>query len=440
MQRPSIARRLYVRLTASLLVLWLVVVASEGWVILKETEETFDSSLQETAQRILSLTIHELQIDTSITARRQGEPRDHDEYLSYQLFDRDGALLMRSHAAPAEPYPIPLQVGFHPLDERRFYVEASKDGAYWIKVAEHAGHRGQTFWRMLETLLLPLGVLIPLSLLAIHLSVRGVRDSVRRLDRELAQRDSRELQPIDTATLPIELLQLGETVNTLMSRLQSALEAERHFAANSAHELRTPIAAAMAQLDVLRDELKQPPAAERLAKARTMLERLERTSVKLLQLARAESGERLAMQGMDLLPVANMLVRDLTFRSRRAVNVTQPGQPVRIVSDTDALGIVIQNLLENADRYGTPETPIEVVMTPQGELIVRNDCEAIPPATLFSLRERFVRGNHTQTGSGIGLSIVDTILRQCHATLRLESPCYPDQRGFAVSVQFALAD
>lgn len=439
MRRPSIARRLYLRLTASLLALWLVVVASVGWVIRRETEESFDSSLQEAAQRILSLTVRELGIDAGLRARGQTEPRDHDEYLSYQLFDRAGGLLMRSHAAPAKPYPIPLAPGFHQREERRFYVESSRDGAYWIKVAEHAGHRGQTFRRMLETLLLPLALLIPLSLLAIHLSVRGVRDSVRRLDRQLARRDIPELQPIDTAALPVELLQLGETVNTLMSRLQSALEAERHFAANSAHELRTPIAAAMAQLDVLRDELDQPLAAQRLAKARAMLEGLEQTGVKLLQLARAESGEGFALQAIDLLPVAAMLVRDLGFRSRRAVHLDAPELPVRIVFDTDALGIVIQNLLENADRYGTPETPIEVVITAPGRLIVRNDCDAIPPARLFSLRQRFVRGNHGQTGSGIGLSIVDTILRQCQATLTLESPCYPGQRGFAVSVQFVLA-
>ena len=90
MKPPSIARQLYLRLTASLLLLWLLVVASVGWVIQQETEESFDSSLQETAQRILSLSIHELQVGSGVR-EQQAAPRDHDEYLSYQLFGRDGS-------------------------------------------------------------------------------------------------------------------------------------------------------------------------------------------------------------------------------------------------------------------------------------------------------------------------------------------------------------
>lgn len=437
--RPSIARKLYASLILTLLLLWLGVVASVVWVLQYETNEIFDSSLQETSQRLLSLIVQELKLSGPGQLAPVSEPKAHDEYLSYQLFDRNGTLLMRSHSAPETPFPPPLKVGFHKQGNQHFYVESSRDGHYWITLAERANHRKSTFYGTLKPLLLALGALLPLAFLAIYLAVNTVRKSIMTFDRELSTRGSKDLHPIATDTLPAELLGLGETVNSLMLRLKIALESERSFAANSAHELRTPIASAMAQLDVLRDELVDSRSQARIADAREMMARLEQMTVKLLQLARAESGAAFNVAKMDLKSLTEMLVRDLSFRSRREVVCRYPDQPVAIMGDVDAVGIVIQNLLENADRYASPDTPVEVEVAVDGVLTIRNDCEAIADGLLLSLRKRFVRANQTTSGSGIGLSIVDTILGQCAGELRLESPCYGNGRGVAARVSFRRA-
>jgi two-component system OmpR family sensor kinase len=394
--RPSIARKLYYSLILTLLLLWSGAVASVVWVLQYETNEIFNSSLQETSQRLLSLVVHELKFSEPGRLSPVSEPKEHDEYLSYQLFDQNGTMLMRSHMAPDTPYPTLRKVGFYKLDNQHFYVESSLDGNYWITLAERTNHRKSTFYGTLKPLLLALGALLPLAFLAIYFAVNAMRKSILRLDHELSTRSSKDLHSINTDTLPTELFGLGETVNSLMVRLKIALEAERSFTANSAHELRTPIASAMAQLDVLRDELVDSRSQARIADAREMMVRLEQMTVKLLQLARAESGAAFNMSKMNLKSLTEMLVRDLYFRSSRRVEYRCPDQPVSIMGDVDAIGIVIQNLLENADRYASPDMPLQVEVSVDGELTIRNDCEAIADDLLKLLRKRFVRANQSK--------------------------------------------
>ncbi len=105
----------------------------------------------------------------------------------------------------------------------------------------------------------------------------------------------------------------------------------------------------------------------------------------------------------------------------------------------DAIGIAVQNLLENAGKYATPETEVTVELLETGALVVRNDCEAIAPTRLSELTRRFVRTSHNQPGSGIGLAIVATIAGHCNAQLQLRSPCFPNGRGFEATLAFKLS-
>lgn len=434
--QASIGRKLQYTLIGSVTVLWLGVVGAVTGVVHHETEEIFNSSLQETSQRVLSLAIHDLEATRTQGRLDISEPAAHDEYLTYQVFNRSGQMLMRSHGAPERPFSVPLEAGYHVVGRQHFNVESSSSGDYTIQVAERAGHRDETFYSMLLYLLLPLGALLPLTAVVIRSSVKSSLRAILRFEQDISTRSSRDLQPLDCANLPVELLGLGESVNSLLHRLQLALSAERSFTANSAHELRTPIAAALAQLDVLRGELAGSPGAVRVAAARKTIEGLECTTVKLLQLARAESGTGLRLSRMDLGFLVSMLVRDISFRSMRRFELALPDQPVWIYGDMDAIGIAIQNLLENADRYAPSDTAVVVELGGDGSLSIMNDSEAIPAPVLETLCGRFVRASQAGAGSGIGLSIVDTILEQCQARLVLQSPCNDGGRGFAARVAF----
>ena len=435
--KKSIGAQVYVSLVLSLLTIWVAVVVAVAWVVRHETDEIFDAGLQETAQRLLILTLREHADAPEHAQARVFESPEHREYLTFQLADHTGHILVRSHNAPLQAFPTPLRTGSYVVGDQHYRVESSKEQDYFITLAENKGHRDSTLKDVLMYLLMPLLALIPLTAVAILFSLRVARRALAALDTELAIRSSHHLEPIDTAHQPVELRGLADSVNALMQRLRLALESERHFTANSAHELRTPIASAMAQLDVLKAQLPDAASRERVLLARRHLERLHQTTEKLLQLARAESGKALDLAEMDLVGVTQMLVDEPSLRSGRRHVFSHPGEPVVIQADVDAVGIIIVNLLENADKYAPPGTDIHVLVDRQGALHVRNDCEALSAAFMAIILERFARADSRVPGAGIGLAIVHTIAAQCRARLTLRSPCDDAGRGFQAVVAFS---
>ena len=113
-----------------------------------------------------------------------------------------------------------------------------------------------------KALLWPLLALIPMNILAIWLGVRSAMAPVRRLSGDIAARGSENLAPIDVSDQPRELKPIADAVARLVERLRVALDAERAFSANSAHELRTPIAGALAQTQRLIAELDDAAAPQ----------------------------------------------------------------------------------------------------------------------------------------------------------------------------------
>lgn len=431
----SLRRRLAARIDALLLALWVAVIASVAVVVHHETEEIFDSSLQETSQRLLSLVMADPHLREGTDVPEIREIAAHDEYLVYQVFGRDGRMLLRSHQAPVEPFAVPLVRGFHRVDGRPMHVETTSDSSLIIAVAEPSTHRGETLRSVLGYLILPLGALLPLAWLAVGWTIRVAQRPIDAFATEIASRGEGNLDPMPTEALPDELRGIGASTNLLLERLALALEAERSFSANCAHELRTPLAAAMAQLKVAEGGIADEASRQRVARAHALLGRLQQTTERLLQLARAESGIGFSVRRIDLRVLVDMVLRDLPTEGRGRVIYDRPEQPVEASGDIDALGIALQNLVTNADRYAPPGTAIAVSLSTDATIVVSNDCEAVPPELLSRLRERFVRGRAGHDGSGLGLCMVDTIARQSGGSLTLESPFRPDGRGFRATLR-----
>ena len=102
-----------------------------------------------------------------------------------------------------------------------------------------------------------------------------------------------------------------------------------------------------------------------------------------------------------------------------------------VQGDVDALGIVLNNLMENAIKYGAPEQPIRVIASTHPlQVRVINDSEPLPPTTLARLHERFFRVRPDSRGAGLGLSIVRALLAPTNIELQLYSPVPGESRGF----------
>ncbi len=280
-------------------------------------------------------------------------------------------------------------------------------------------------------LVLPLLVVLPLSLLVIVLAVRVSLAPLRRFRDRLAARSGRDLGPVAAENLPTEIAPLADTMNDLLARLSSAFEAERSFAANAAHELRTPVAGAIAQAQRLQAETADPEARARAAGIEATLKRLIRLSERLMQLARAEGGRLRKDEVADLRPIARILTDDLTrMTGAGRISLTLPDAPVLSDLDPDVFAILFRNLVENALRHGAGDEPVDVTLTPDGVLTVANDGPVIAPETLARLTDRFERAGAASEGSGLGLAIVAAIARRSGGALSLSSPRPGRTSGF----------
>lgn len=439
----SISRRLVVSLTGLVTVLWLASTGFALTIMHKELDQSLDSSLQEAAQRLLTLAAQS-QVGTTASSPHVEAPEvgrlivEHNEYLTYQLRDLNGRVLLRSHDAPKEPYPAPLLPGFANTDTLRIYTEGTVSGDLFVHVAETHDHRHEAILEAGLALALPLLLMVPLSALAIHRIVRRSMAPVLSIQQEIAQRGSGNLTPLGHLDIASELSPITVAVDRLIERLHAALEAERSFAANSAHELRTPLASALAQVQRLRMTLTEPSQVERVSGIERELRRLVDLTEKLLQLSRAEAGVAmtLSQRQTDLLPILEMVVEDIgrsakpTPRLRIVATVAELSSRM----DVDAFGIVVRNLIENALLHGDPKEPVVLFVEPAGRLRVMNGGAVVPAETLQKLTRRFMRGSTRAGGAGLGLAIAETILRQSGGRLTLASPATGCDGGFEAIV------
>jgi two-component system OmpR family sensor kinase len=282
---------------------------------------------------------------------------------------------------------------------------------------------------------LPLLVVIPVALLIIVLAVRASLASLRRFRARLETRTARDLSAIPAEGIPSEIAPIAATLNGLLSRLQDAFDAERSFAANAAHELRTPLAGAIAQAQRLQSETADPAAKARAAEIEATLKRLTRLSERLMQLARAEGGRLRLDQAHDLRQVAQIVIDDMGHLSPSGrIALSLPDHAVMSDLDPDAFGILCRNLIDNALRHGDDSAPIEVSLKADGSFRVANAGPVLPPQTLAQLTARFQRGASEAEGSGLGLAIVAAIAERIASPLTLRSPREGSETGFEVSL------
>lgn len=436
----SLQARLALGLGLGLAIIWLATAWVTTTILRHEMDEVFDSALEETAQRILPLAVTDIiGREEQNISQRIATLRQHDEYFTYIVRDNLGRVLMRSHGAEDEVFPPFDGMGFRQTDTHRLYYDAALQGTITIAAAEPLSHRVEVARKALKGLALPLIVVIPLSLIAILIIVRRSLLPVRRFGGELASRGASDLSAVDNDKLPDEIIPVAEAVNELLDRLRRVLEAERSFTANAAHELRTPVAAALAQTQRLMIESTDPRVGQRTAEIEVSLKRLNRLSEKLMQLARAEGGSLRRDTVVDLRPVLRMVVSDFErIAGVGRIAVELPGEAVLSDIDPDAFAILVRNLIENGLRHGTGDTPVEVIMTGSGVLRVINDCPVVPARSLAKLTSRFERGRTLSEGRGLGLSIAQAIADGTQATLTLYSPAPGREGGFEVDFEVTI--
>ncbi len=433
----SLQSRLGLSLGVLLTLLWIAAASATAVILRHEMDEVFDSALQETAQRLLPLAVVDIvgREDDGVT-QRLGAIREHDEFFTYIVRDAEGRTLLQSHAADSSVFPAYDGPGFRQTATHRLYNDDALQGTIRITVAEPLQHRANVAREIQMGLGLPLLIVTPIALLTIVVATRASLASLRRFRERLETRDARDLSPVPADDIPSEIAPMVATLNGLLERLKEAFDAERSFAANAAHELRTPLAGAIAQAQRLQVESTDSLARHRAADIEATLKRLTRLAERLMQLARAEGGRLRQDRVSDLRTVMRVIVDDIGGKSNaERIRLRLPDRPVISDIDPDTVGIVCRNLIDNGLRHGSNAVPVEVTLRADGELIVANDGPVVPPEQLARLTDRFERANGKTDGSGLGLAIVAAIADRIGSPLVLKSPRPSQQAGFEASVR-----
>ncbi|MCL4765510.1 MAG: sensor histidine kinase N-terminal domain-containing protein [Hyphomicrobiaceae bacterium] len=443
----SLQWRLSLGLGLGVALLWAIAAAVTAHNLRHEMNEVFDSALEETAQRILPLAVLDIigrdgDEDDDETTRRVATLRQHDEYFTYVVRNAEGKVLLRSHNADLAVFPPFTHMGFADTPTHRLYFDAALRGTISIAVAEPLAHRRTAAREALLGLALPLGLIVPLSLIGVWGIVRVSMAPIRTLRSGIEARGGGDLSPVAADDLPAEIRPIARAVNRLLARLRRTLEAERSFTANSAHELRTPVAAALAQTQRLIAEAADDTTRERAQQIETALRRLSRLSEKLMQLARAEGGRLQAAEPTDVAAILRMVVDEMTgsVDCAEGFELILPGSPVLSCIDPDAFAILARNLIENALKHGSRSEPVRVALSPSGELSVSNAGPVVLPDVLARLSEPFERGRAQVDGAGLGLAIAKAIASGTGGKIELISPREGRQDGFEARFTFSTYD
>ncbi|WP_127996694.1 ATP-binding protein [Piscinibacter defluvii] len=401
--------------------------------VLAETEALFDYQLRQMA---LSLR------DQGEIAPDQAQALA-DEQLDFvvQIWTEDGRSIYASRLHPE--LPARALLGFADVQAggqtwRTFGVATR---ARVIQVAQPRPVRQRLAAGTALRSVLPLLVVAPLFVLLGGWIVARTLAPLRRVATEVRGRDALALAPLPEAGLPDEVAPLVAALNGLLGRLGQALDAQRAFVADAAHELRSPLTALKLQLQMLRraaDEPARQAATEQLAQG---IERAARLVEQLLALARSEPGAAAALESLDLAELARQALADLLplAAARGSTLELQADAPVPLQGERAGLTALVRNLADNALRHSPPGGRVELRVGHEGgaaQLVVDDSGPGIPPAERDKVFDRFVRrAGQEEPGSGLGLAIVRAVAQRHGAEVTLgESPL----GGLRVAVHWPL--
>ncbi len=427
----SVTRALTRSLVVGLSLLWLLGVVGSGFVLKRLIDQKSDDELVESAAIMMSLVRHTN--DLLITAAVLGEvkvPRpdgaEHERYV-YQVRDRSGHVLLHSHNAPPEFAQVALEEGYVDAGDWRIVTVADPENGRFLQLADPLAERREALLHAMLWLTGPLAALLAFAVAIVFRASRTLVRQVQRTASAVSRQDPQALGLLPLDGVVTEMKPAVEAANRLFARFADAFEAERSFTYNSAHELRTPIAAALAQAQLLVAMAKGTALEPQAGATVAALQRLSRLAERLLALARAEGTAPLADEWVDLAQVARLVTDEFRHSGRlQGRRLVVDASPAHVRGDFDAVGLAVRNLVENALVHGAGGTTIRVACKGDrrvATVAVVDDGPGVPSAEIPSLLKRFARGAAAKgAGAGLGLSIVDTLARRMGARLVLTSP------------------
>jgi len=367
------------------------------------------------------------------------------ENIIFQVWNAQGQLQLHSTHSPINSlYSAPVGYSDVTINDNDWRVYAMIDSGTHAKiiVAELYNIRHELVDDIARGNAYILLITYPLFGLLAWVIVTIALRSVTRVTNEISNRASTYLEPVEQTQIPIEIKPLVIELNQLFIRLKLAFERNKRFAADAAHELRTPLAALKTHTQVA---LKSDNDNDRITALQKVIQGVDRSShvvAQLLTLSRLGEETTLSdIRLVDLHKIATEIIASIapySFEKNVEIELTPAPESAIILGNDIALGILIRNIVDNAIRYTPPqgEVIVAIVTTPTQVIFrVTDSGPGIPVELRERVFERFFRIlGTTATGSGLGLAIVGQIADLHHATISLNTP--PNGKGLQFDVAF----
>ncbi|MFT6091631.1 sensor histidine kinase [Sulfitobacter sp.] len=367
---------------------------------------------------------------------------DGDELTVFWVLDAAEDVILRSPDADRALLSARVKGAIVTANGYRIADATNPDASLTVVTATPMAERDEALSEVLISVTIGFILLGIFVAIAAYLAVRRSAAVIADLSTEIKTKDAYDLSPIDRKNTFAEIEPAIDTVDMLMARLDATLTAERAFATNAAHELRTPVAICLAHVQRLKTKLTNPDTSQSAVEIEEGLKRLTRLIERLLQMSRAQSGLGIAAVKADITPVIKLLLRELRERvpSPDQLVVKEP-QGIWISDvDPDAIGIILNNLFDNALKHASGDAPMTVDASTRGRIVISNDCAPLAAADLENIKQRFSRNATRSEGFGLGLSIVQELCQQSGSTLELSSPQKGKTRGFSAALTLVVSD
>lgn len=371
---------------------------------------------------------------------------DYEDKFQYQVWKDDGTLLLHSLNAPREPLSAGDE-GFsvNTLNDHhwRVFTSYNKKAGLSVVVAERFDIRNELFYKITENDFYIMLLTFPLSGFLIWLIIgRGLK-TLDRVAKEVSHRAATYLEPVDVKWVPLEIKPVISELNQLFFRLHQAFEREKRFAADAAHELKTPLAALRTQSQVA---ISTQNSEERNSSLENIIASVDRSThivQQLLTLSRLvpEAITNDDFNEINLYKLAAEIIAQLVpeaINKNIEIELVVEDESIFVPGIPTALGVLIRNLVDNAIRYTPRGGSVTVSITQHNSSVllrVQDNGPGIPPELRARVFERFFRTLGTKTsGSGLGLAIVAQIASLHNAEVTLGQP--EQGTGLVIEVLF----
>ncbi len=451
----SLRRKLIVRLLLPMLFIWCIGSIGSYYFAYKFANIAYDRSLADSARdlaRQVTIVNGRETLDLPPAAEKMFLTDEFDK-IFLKVTNSEGDLLAGEHNLPSPAVTSDSDAlimhdgivqGRKVRIASRYYLPSKSQSKrpVLVQAAETLNKRKILANEILTALVLPQLLLILSASLVVWLGISRGLQPLEHLRSEITARSHRDLSPVEEGHAPMEVLPLIDSINGLMARLDNAMSAQQRFVSNAAHQLRTPVAGLITQIDLALRQSDSESLFRSLQQLRISSERIARLVSQMLDLAKVgpDADKMPELKPLDLTETVQETTKTWfshALGKKIDIGYEGPNEEIIINGDKFLMKILLDNLLDNALRYCPPGSSVTTKLEKNGNIIlsVEDNGPGIPVEERDSVFQRFYRilGNNAE-GSGLGLSIVKEIANLHEANVAIDDPA--DHQGTVVKLIF----